>query len=221
MISKWVDVSVPLHTNMVHWPGDPAARIERVLDMEKGDECSVSKIAMGSHTGTHMDAPFHYVRGGAPLDRMPLDVTIGAARVVAIRDRASIKRSELERMRLCRGERILFKTANSQRCWNGDAFVEDFVSISLDAARFLAQRRVMLVGIDYLSVGGFKAGGASVHRALLEAGIWIIEGLNLSMVGPGRYQLVCLPLRIENSDGAPARALLRSLGRRAAGGGQR
>jgi hypothetical protein len=118
-----------------------------------------------------------------------------------------------------RGERLLFKTHNSGRCWDTDAFVEDFVYISAAGARYLAERRVRLVGVDYLSVGGFRADGVETHRALLEAGIWIIEGLDLRRVRPGGVQLLCLPLKILGGDGAPARALVRRSGR--SGGGRR
>jgi arylformamidase len=214
MASSWIDVSVKLKTGMVTWPGDPPARISRDQDLERGDPCTVSLLEMGAHTGTHMDAPAHFVRGGAGIDEAPLDAAVGAARVIPIRDRESIKPGELERHAIRRGERILFKTRNSGRCWDADSFVEDFVYISADAARYLAERRVRLVGIDYLSVGGFRADGDETHQALLKAGIWLIEGLNLKRVAPGRVQLICLPLKIAGGDGAPARALVRPLGRR-------
>ena len=209
MTSAWIDVTVPLRTGMVHWPGDPPARISHALDMERGDPCTVSLLEIGAHTGTHMDAPAHFVRGGVGIDALPLDTAIGSARVIAIQDPESIKPEELRRHRLRRGERILFKTGNSARCWDKDSFVEDFVYISAAAAQYLAERQVRLVGIDYLSVGGFRADGVETHQALLQAGIWIIEGLNLKRVRPGRVQLVCLPLRIAGADGAPCRAILR------------
>jgi len=209
MASPWIDVSVRLKTGMVNWPGDPPARISQALDMERGDPCTVSLLELGAHTGTHMDAPAHFVRGGIGIDALPLDTAIGSARVIAIQDPESIKPEELRRHRLRRGERILFKTGNSARCWDKDSFVEDFVYISAAAAQYLAERQVRLVGIDYLSVGGFRADGVETHQALLQAGIWIIEGLNLSGVQPGRVQLVCLPLKIAGADGAPCRAILR------------
>ncbi|MPZ14462.1 MAG: cyclase family protein [Chloroflexi bacterium] len=209
MTAEWIDVSIPLRAGMVHWPGDPEVSIERVLDMERGGPCNVSSISIGSHTGTHMDPPFHYVRDGASLDAMPLDATVGPARVIEIRDPVSVRREELANHELASGERVLFKTRNSSRCWETDDFLEDFVYISLEGARYLADRGVRAVGIDYLSVGGFHADGEAIHRALLEAGIWIVEGLNLARVQPGIYELVCLPIKIQNSDGAPARAMLR------------
>ena len=197
---------------MVHWPGDPPIVITRTSDLERGDSATVSKLSMGSHTGTHMDAPRHFLRGGKGLDDMPLDMTVGSARVIAIRDSKVITSDELRRHQIRPGERLLFKTRNSTRCWKTDRFVKDFVSLSPEAARFLAQRRIRMVGVDYLSVGSYRErNGVEVHRTLLGAGIWILEGLNLSRVRPGMHQLLCLPLKILASDGAPARAILKPL----------
>jgi arylformamidase len=209
MTSPWIDVSVQLKNGMAHWPGDPPASISHVKEIERGDPCTVSLLSLGAHTGTHMDAPAHFVRGGEGIDTMPLDAAMGAARVIAIADRESIKLEELHQHRIRRGERILFKTCNSDHCWDNDSFVEDFVYISAAAARYLADMHVRLVGVDYLSVGGFREDGIATHQALLKAGIWLIEGLNLKKVRPGRVQLLCLPLRIAGGDGAPARALVR------------
>lgn len=209
MSTDWIDVSVPLRTGMVHWPDNPPVRIERVMDLEHGDTASVSSMSMGVHTGTHMDAPVHFQRGGIGIDQMPLEATLGLARVIEIRDPVSIQRAELEPAKLQPGERVLFRTRNSERCWQTDAFVEDFVFISREAAAYLAECRVRTVGVDYLSVGGFREDGEATHLALLQAGIWVIEGLNLSQVKEGTYELICLPLRIAGGDGAPARAVLR------------
>jgi arylformamidase len=209
MSASWIDVSVPLRTGMVHWPDNPPVRIERAMDLEHGDAATVSSMAMGVHTGTHMDAPVHFQRGGAGIDQMPLEATLGLARVVEIQDPVSIKRAELEAAGLQPGERILFRTRNSERCWKTDDFVEDFVFISQEAARYLVERGVRTVGVDYLSVGGFREDAEATHLALLQGGVWVIEGLNLSPVRAGTYELVCLPLRIAGGDGAPARAVLR------------
>jgi len=168
-------------------------------------------MSMGMHTGTHMDAPIHFLQDGKGIDQIPLTAAIGQARVIEISDTESIKPGELEPHEIGRGERILFKTRNSPRCWQTNDFVEDFVFISHEAAQYLAERQVQLVGVDYLSVGGFRVDGVETHAALLQAGIWIIEGLNLSQVQAGTYQLICLPLKIVGSDGSPARALLRPM----------
>lgn len=212
MQADWIDISVPVYTGMVHWPDNPPVVIERMQDMERGDAANVSKLSLGAHTGTHMDAPLHFLPDGAGIDTMPFSATLGIARVIEIHDPVSIKPSELAGHAIQPGERILFKTLNSSRCWQTDSFVEDFVYISADAASYLAGRGVQTVGVDYLSVGGFRADGAATHRALLEAGIWIIEGLNLAQVRPGSYELICLPLRLLHADGAPARAILRPAG---------
>jgi arylformamidase len=210
MTEDWIDISVPLHTGMVHWPDNPPVSIERVQDIGRGDTANVSKLSLGAHTGTHMDAPVHFLPGGKSIDAMPLAATIGLARVIEIQDSESIKPAELHMHQIQSGERILFKTRNSARCWQSNDFVEDFVYISREAAQYLAAQRIQTVGVDYLSVGGFFKDAVETHRALLSAGIWIIEGLNLSSVQPGTYELICLPLKIAGSDGAPARAILRS-----------
>ena len=207
--SLWIDISVPLRDSMVHWPGDPPVTVKLVKDIEQGDSANVSVLSMGAHSGTHIDAPLHFIRQGTGIDMMPLDTTIGKARVIEIEDTESVKPEELLRHRLRRGERILFTTRNSSHVWQTDEFVEDFVFISDDAARFLVERGVRMVGVDYLSVGSYKHGGSYVHKTLLGGGIWIIEGLDLSWVIPGKYELICLPLRLVRGDGAPARAIVR------------
>ena len=209
MKARWVDISVPLQSRMVFWPGDPFVKIEQSYDVEAGDPYTVSVISMGSHTGTHIDAPRHFIRGGVGIDGMPFEATIGPARVIGIHDPESVKLAELKRHRIRQGERILFKTLNSIRCWNVDHFIEDFVSISQNAAEYLVTQQVLTVGIDYLSVDSFKKGGIEVHQMLLEAGVWIIEGLDLSRIKPGKYELICLPLNILKADASPARAVLR------------
>jgi arylformamidase len=194
---------------MVHWPGDPPFHIERAEDQDKGDTATVSRMTLGVHTGTHMDAPLHFIPNARSIDTMPLDATVGPARVIPIRDTQSIKREELKAHAIGAGDRILFKTSNSSQAWNSDAFAENFVYISQDAARYLVDCGVRMVGVDYLSVGGYRQDGPETHHALLGAGIWIIEGLNLSAVEPGIYDMVCLPLRLMGAEGSPARAILR------------
>jgi arylformamidase len=211
----WIDISVPLHPGVVVWPGDPEFAFAWRHRLEQGAAANVSQLALGSHTGTHIDAPLHFIARGAPLDALPLEATVGPARVAPIEDRVSIQPDELRGLQLKRGERILFKTANSGRCWKEPRFVEDFVYITPAAARFLVECGVRTVGVDYLSVGGFHADGALTHQVLLEAGVWVIEGLNLEHVTPGAYELICLPLRVPAAEAAPARAILRPLRGRA------
>jgi arylformamidase len=209
----WIDISVPLRDGMVHWPNDPPVIIKRIQDIEQGATANLSTISMGAHSGTHVDAPIHFIGQGKGIDHIPLDTLVGKARVIQIRDTESIKPEELASHRIRRGERILFRTRNSSEVWQKDEFVEDFVFISDAAADFLVNRGIRLVGIDYLSIGSFKHGGSYVHKTLLSGGIWIIEGLNLTNVTPGKYDLVCLPLKIVGGDGAPARAILKPVPR--------
>lgn len=208
--SAWIDVSVPLRNGMVHWPGDPPFEIERVHDMERGDANNLSRVSMGAHSGTHVDTPLHFIRNGTSISDIPVSATVGRARVIEISDAESIKPRELIHQGIRRGQRVLFKTRNSsRRVWESDTFIEDFVFISNEAAHFLARRGVALVGVDYLSVGGYQHAGRETHITLLESGVWIIEGLDLSQVAPGTYDLVCLPLKLVGAEGAPARAILR------------
>lgn len=201
--TDWMDVSVPIHDGMVHFPDNPPIEIRKVMDLERGDICTVSALKIGAHTGTHIDAANHFLRGGSGVDAIPLQNLIGPARVVQIENTSHVTEAELRNHNLGHRHRLLFKTVNSERCWNGSEFCSNFVSLAEDAARYLAELETLAIGIDYLS-----AGSPEVHRTLLEAGVVIIEGLNLSEVGPGEYELLCLPVRIAGADGAPARALL-------------
>lgn len=209
MAGEWIDVSVPVHSGMVHWPGDPPVKLERFTSIAKGAEANVTRIDMSAHTGTHMDAPLHYFEGDPSIDELPLEIAMGPARVIAIAGEEPIDRGQLEGLEIASGERILFRTTNSDRPWVERDFNPGFVHVSLEAAELLGEIGVALVGVDYLSVGGYRSDGAETHRALLGAGIWVVEGLDLSVVEPGDYELACLPMKLVGSDGAPARALLR------------
>ncbi len=205
----WIDASLSLVNGMAYWPGNPPFRTQRVKDLKRGDHSNVSLLSLGSHTGTHMDAPVHFLKGGKGIDAMPYEASNGPARVLWIPGRGEISADALERHRIRRGERLLLKTANSTRLAKRRRFTKDFVHLSTQACELLARRGVRCVGVDYLSVGGYHTNGGEVHRLLLGAGIWIIEGLDLSRVSSGRHELACLPLKIAGGDGAPARALLR------------
>jgi arylformamidase len=211
MKSEWIDISVPLHNGMVNWPGDaPFHRLE-TLKIANGDPCNLSQFCTSAHIGTHMDAPRHFLAGGHGMESMPIEATIGPARVIAIQDPDLISVKELEPHHLSTGDRVLFKTRNSDHLWKTNDFQEQFVHIPQDTAAYLAELKVRTIGVDYLSVGGYETDSAETHQALLGAGIWLIEGLNLKHVDPGEYELVCLPLKLAGSDGAPARAVLRRL----------
>jgi arylformamidase len=212
------DISVPISNQLVSWPGDPAIQIERMLDIQKGDPATVSFLHMGSHTGTHVDAFSHFKANGDSLDQMSLSRYIGPALVVEIEDPKCITLGELQRnpsfLDLRKAKRVLFKTENSRQDWFTKPFDESFCHINPHAANFLIELGIELVGIDYLSVEGFHAHGLyeeefPTHHRLLNAGVYIVEGLNLKDIKPGWYELICLPLKLENGDGAPARVVLR------------
>jgi arylformamidase len=205
----WIDVSVTVRHGMAHWPDNPPIVMQRAMAIERGDGCNVSHLAMGVHSGTHIDGPVHFVHQAAGVDEMPLTAMMGPARVIEITHPREITVGELGPHALQAGERVLFKTSNSPRAWQSDTFVEDFVYISEQAAGYLAETGVRTVGVDYLSVGGYHADGAKIHQILLTAGVWIIEGLDLSAVRAGPYEMICLPVKLHGSDGAPARAILR------------
>lgn len=207
---EWIDISVPITAGMVTWPGDPPVVIERVLDAAAGDDLTLSRLQTGLHAGTHVDAPLHFLPDGAGIDRMPIEAMIGPVRVIAIEAGERIEVSHLRDECITSGERVLFKTRNS-RLWAEKEFAEDFVYLSREAAKFLAGTGVRTVGIDYLSVSGYGKDAAEVHRLLLGAGVWIIEGLNLSGAAPGQYRLYCLPLRIAGAEAAPARVFLQRM----------
>jgi arylformamidase len=205
----WIDISVPLRSGMLHWPGDIEVCFERTQSIERGDEINLSIASMSLHTGTHMDAPCHFLGGKPGLDTLPLDATVGPARVLEFQADAPITAAVLAPHDIRRGERILFKTANSRRLWHTHEFTENYVHLASDGAEHLVERGIVALGIDYLSIGAPGPDGDRTHKILLNAGVWIIEGLDLSRVQPGRCELICLPLSIPGADGAPARAILR------------
>jgi arylformamidase len=207
--NPWIDVSVPLHNKMHHWPGDPPPYVTTHVSTAKGDVCNVSAFFMSSHTGTHMDAPLHFLHGAKTMDDLPFDAVIGPARVVEIKDKTAIAPRELKKLKLRKGERILFKTRNSAKSWSQPEFDKDFIYISKEGAAVIAEAGVQTVGVDYLSVGGFYKDGIETHHILLGAEVWIIEGLDLSKIKPGNYDLLCLPIKFAKGDGAPSRCLLR------------
>lgn len=204
-----IDITMPLTGSIVTWPGDPPFRIRRLHDLNKGDDATVSELAMGAHCGTHVDAPAHFIAAGTGVDGLELQTLVGPALVLDVGDAGEITDRVLENLGIPdNAERLLFRTANSRRRLGEQAaFSEDFVAVTEAGARWLAARPVRLVGIDYLSVAPFQT-PAPTHRILMAAGIVLVEGLALEDVRPGRYQLACLPLRIAGAEAAPARAIL-------------
>jgi len=213
----WLDVSAPLDpaTTPVY-EGDAPLRFEFVKDMRRGDALTLSAYSMGAHSGTHVDAPMHFLREGASVDRVPLDALVGAAQVIDIPDSVTaIDVAELQRHPWRNAPpRVLFRTRSSRHGWMRQArFHRDFAYITPDAAQVLADAGIRLVGIDYLSAEKFGADAPRTHRILLGKGIAMVEGLVLDSVAAGRYELVVLPINTVGREGAPARAILRSINR--------
>lgn len=205
------DISLTISNDFPVWPGDPKVELSRVSKMEEGATCNVTHLSLSAHVGTHVDAPFHFLGGDATtVENLPLNLLTGRAYVLHLPDEVSqITAAILNQTDIPpRTRRLLFRTRNSKNWLNGErTFKKDFVALSKDAAEYIVDHGVRLVGIDYLSIAPFDD-GAPTHEVLLQAGVVVVEGLNLSEVSQGRYTLYCLPLKIAGSDGAPARAIL-------------
>ncbi len=205
------DISVPVFPSMALWPGDPPVRVSQERNLREHGY-NLSRISMGTHTGTHVDAPRHVNENGNTIDRVPLDVLIGKAYVFEVQplDGWAIRAEELANLGIPRdATRILLKTSNSELWHLGPQDFENFfVHLNKQAARWLTGRGIKLVGIDYMSVDSFDDAGMLAHKELLGAGVVVVENLDLSKVQPGVYQLAVLPLKLRDLDGAPARAVL-------------
>ena len=202
------DVSVPIAGGGLVFPGDPPIRISVHQSIARGDPANVSVLTLGSHTGTHVDAPKHFLPDGGSADTIPLERLVGPAVVLEIpEDVTAIGAAQLRTQRLRGSRRVLLRTRNSLML-SQPRFTPEYVALAPDGAQYLLERGVELVGIDYLSIERFDTTDYPVHRMLLERGVVIVEGLDLSAVPGGAYQLVCLPLRLAGLDGAPARAVL-------------
>jgi arylformamidase len=208
-MTKIYDVSVPLSASVPTYPGDPRFEIEFQKRLAAGDACNLARLSLGAHAGTHVDAPYHFRAEGITVDELPLEILMGKARVVETPVRDRIRREDLESLDLRDDLRVLLKTRMSGQM-RVPEFQEDFVHLTGDAAAYLAQAGIKLVGIDYLSVDRFGSTDFEAHHALLGAGVVIVEGLDLSEVEPGEYEMACLPLRIVGGDGSPARVVLRA-----------
>jgi arylformamidase len=212
MPNRWIDATATLDpaTTPVY-EGDAPMKFDFLKDMRKGDGFTLSVYSLGAHSGTHIDAPMHFVREGASIDRVPLEPLIGPARVIEIPDEVqSINAAELNRHKWKGASRVLFRTRSSQRGWmHSSTFHRDFAYVAPDAAQLLANAGVQLVGIDYISAEQFGAPAPMTHRILLGRGIPIVEGLALEAVRAGDYDLIVLPMKVGGHEGAPARAALR------------
>jgi len=205
------DISVILGEESFPFPGDPPFSKEMVLSIQDGGSCDVSKLTMSAHSGTHIDAPSHFFAGGNTLTDYPAESFILPTRVVAIEDRQSIKPEDLLDIDIDPGNALLFKTDNSEtgRCISG-IFSERFVCMTPEAAAVCVEKKVGLVGLDYITIEKHGDDAFPIHRKLLGSGIFILEGINLKNVPPGRYTLVCLPLKIKGGEASPVRAVLLS-----------
>lgn len=207
---KIYDISLTIQPGMVVWPGDPKVELYRKEKIEDGANANVSYMGISVHTGTHVDAPYHFLNDGSAVDVMPLEVLVGPVLVVELPD--SVKQIDAEIINSLSFnepiERILFKTRNS-KFWSQDAgeFHPDFVAISADGAQALIDHGIKLTGIDYLSIAPYK-NSRPTHEIILKAGMVVIEGVDLSKVQPGNYTLVCMPLKLKDTDGSPARVIL-------------
>ncbi|MFA4874072.1 MAG: cyclase family protein [bacterium] len=207
-MGRFYDVTIPITDGMIVYPGDREVRFKRTHFCEK-EGYNWSEIECGTHIGTHIDAPLHFVAGGKSLDDFPLDLMVGEALVVeigsAMIDRATLQKSDIGDWRV-----LFFKTRN-QALWKLDRFSEEYVSLTADAAEYLVEKGTQLVGIDYRSIEAFEAPGYPVHNILLGSGAFIIEGLYLNDVAPGRYRYHCLPMKLAKGDGGPARVILEQI----------
>jgi arylformamidase len=208
-MAKLIDVTVALSAEVPVFPGDPRFHLEFAHRIASGEPYNVARLSMGAHSGTHVDAPYHFLADGTTVEQLPLEILVGKARVVEIGARERIERGDLEALDLKEDIRVLIKTRMSGQLRN-PVFQEDFVYLTPDAATYLVQAGIKLVGIDYLSIEKFGSKDFAAHHALLRAGVVIIEGLDLSEVEPGEFEMWCLPLKVAGADGAPARVVLRT-----------
>lgn len=205
-----IDVSVQLSEQTPKWPGSPGCSVTRLRSLDRGDSTTDSYLACDVHSGTHLDAPAHILPKGATTDTLALETLIGPAVVVEHEGRGHITAGLLEEMQIDRNtRRLLFKTGNSA-FWQHAEFQKDFIGLTADAAEWIVKQKIALVGIDYLSIEPYGQ-SLGTHTILLESGVVILEGLDLSKVAPGNYELICLPLKLAGSEGAPARTVLRPI----------
>lgn len=206
---KYYDISLNLSAETVCWITSPPFELIERRRMSRGDHNNSSALKMSAHSGTHVDAPFHFVPDGATIESLPLELFIGPALVQAVDAERHITKEHVEAIDWKGESRVLFKTRNS-RLLHQSAYDPDFVAFSVEAAQALVARGVKLVGLDYLSVAHADE-QVPVHRAFLDHGVVLLEGIDLSEIEPGRYELICFPIRLRGSDGAPCRAMLRDL----------
>ena len=210
-LHPWIDITFPVSNGMTTWPGDQPVQLKRTSTIGvDGATSNVTSLSMSAHTGTHIDAPLHFIRGGKDITQVKVEELIGYTKIFHITDPQQITFSELKELPIEEGDILLFRTRNSDTNWINVPFKEDYVYLSINAAQYLVKVGVKCIGVDYLSVGGME-NGVEVHKTLLNAGITIIEGLKLNDVVPGLYEIIALPMRIQGADGAPARVVIRRI----------
>ena len=206
----FIDLTIPIREGIPIWPGDPELRLRWHKSFAAGDRNNVSEAALGLHTGTHLDAPMHFIEGAGGIETLPLGVLIGPARVIRIEDPRRVTAEELGRHDLSGASRFLIRTPNSDGRWWEKPFDPGFCHMTEEAAQLLLDAGMRLLGVDCLSVDGKGAPGSPVHNLLMPKRVILLEGLNLSAAPAGDYELIALPALFWGRDGAPARAILRS-----------
>lgn len=208
-MSDWIDISYSLFPEMVVWPGDEKVSIRKTAQIgQDGSDANVTAISMSAHTGTHIDAPLHFIENGGDITSLPLSALTGIVKVIEIKNLQEINIDELRQHSITKDDKIIFKTVNTETNWINEPFKANYVYLNPEAARYLVSVGVTTIGIDYLSIGGMET-GIEVHKILLGADIVIIEGLNMAAIDPGSYEMFALPLKLTGADGAPARVIVR------------
>tara|TARA_B100000886_G_scaffold285769_1_gene210260 strand:- start:340 stop:978 length:639 start_codon:yes stop_codon:yes gene_type:complete len=210
---EMIDITVPYTVDLPLWPGDPKPRMDFIKCISNGSRCNVSRIEAGVHFGTHLDAPCHFIEGGKSVDELDLAVLVGECILIEVSDVQAITTQHLQNAAIPPGtERLLIKTKNSQLWANPKhKFKRDFAAITPDAAKWIVENKIKLIGIDYLSVQLFNDRVSTTHLVLLKAETVIVEALDLRLPAPGKYKITCLPLKLVGADGAPVRAFLETI----------
>lgn len=208
---KIYDISLPITQTLLTWPGDPAVSFAEKCSINNGDICNVTEITMGVHTGTHIDAPYHFINDGKKVHEIDLTTLLGKCIVVEVESSEYIMKKDIEHIDFQTYKKVLFKTKNSEQFKNDlTSFNKKFISLHEDTTDYLVEKQIELIGIDYLSIEGFYSKSAYVHKTLLSNNIVVLEGLNLSDIVPMEYEIICLPIKLVGCDGAPVRVILKT-----------
>ena len=201
------DISLSISNDTIIWPGDPKVKLSLKNSLTNGDACNVTNLEMGVHTATHIDAPYHFIESGNTVDEILLESLLGKVYVIELQSKNLISLADIKKYDFSEHNKVILKTKNSTYLQSAN-FNKDFIGLSLEAAKHLVANNIELIGIDYLSIESFHSNGL-VHKELLKNNTILLEGLNLTEIKEGIYELICLPLKLIGSDGAPARAILK------------